>query len=43
MTIVVDIKPQTKQNYQAIVSAAVKNQFMLILSAEWAIFPLNKN
>ena len=34
MTIVVDIKPQTKQNYQAIVSAAVKNQFMLILSAE---------
>ena len=34
LNIVVDIKPQTKQNYQAIVSAAVMNQFKFTLSAE---------
>ena len=33
MIIVVDIKPQTTQNYQAIVPAAVENQ-LFTLSAE---------
>ena len=42
MTIVVDIKPQTKQNYQAIVQPAVKNQFKFTLSADELFFNKQK-